>query len=215
MNDSVDKIIKTYFASMVVEDFQYKGYNIKSKALNVSSLLFRGLDCPEFCGGCCNMVLTLDWLPDEVQPENTQKREISFNGNVYTVHTIYPKKELGHCMNLDPNNGRCAIHHMNPFSCQFEIMRFLVSDEKASLMVRKYGRGWAMLKVTGERGAMCGITEFDEDVRKWLLHNLTLLKQWMVYFGLNPARPNAVIDWVKTGPHMAPIRFPAYTPLFT
>ena len=218
MNDSLENIFTAYFASMAVDPFTYRlgrvEKRIHSRSLNVSPLLFRGLDCPPMCGGCCGRH-TLDWLPLEKYPEpiegkpNAEPRLIEFDGRQRTVMTILPFDGPGRCMHLNPADGRCSIHEVNPLSCSFEIMRFLVSDEKANFLVRTYGRGWNMPRVDGERGALCVITAFDESVREWLLGQLARLKMWMEYFFLKTDRVDHIIKWVETGPHSTPLRFEA------
>lgn len=218
MNDSLEKIFTAYFACMAIEPFTYRlgrtEKRIHSRALNVSPLLFRGLDCPPMCGGCCGRH-TLDWLPLEKYPEpiegmpNAEPRLIEFNGRQRTVMTIKPFEGPGRCMHLNLDNGRCNIHEVNPLSCSFEIMRFLVSDEKANFLVRHYGRGWNMPRVDGNRGALCVITTFDENTRSWLISQLDRLRRWMDYFFLNTARVEEITEWVRSGPHSTPLRFEA------
>lgn len=216
MNDSLEKIFTAYFASMAIEPFTYKlgrvAKTIESKALNVSPLIFRGLDCPPMCGGCCGRH-TLDWLPHEAAPGDVnghaapEFRSVEFNGSAVLMRTIKPYDGPGRCMHLNKDDGRCNIHTVNPLSCSFEILRFLVSDAKANLLVRTYGRGWNMPRVDGERGALCGITPYDENVGRWILGQLDRLSLWMTHFGLNTDRVRSVYDWVAAGPHSTPLRF--------
>lgn len=218
MNDSLEKIFTAYFACMAVDPFTYKlgrvEKRIHTRTLNVSPLLFRGLDCPPMCGECCGRH-TLDWLPLEQYPapveggRNAEPRFVEFNGNQRTMMTIFPDEGPGRFLHLNPENGRCNIHSVNPFSCSFEIMRFLVSDEKANLLVRTYGRGWNMPRVDGGRGAFYGITAFDEGVRSWLLSQFDRMRLWMEYYHMNTVRLDSVIDWTKSGPHSTPLRFAA------
>ena len=61
------------------------------------------------------------------------------------------------CEFVDWENGRCKIHKANPFSCEFELLRFIQHTDKTYLMTRLFGRGWNMLRVDNNRGALCKI----------------------------------------------------------
>ena len=61
------------------------------------------------------------------------------------------------------SNGRCKIHKFNPFSCEFELNKFVQKEDKTYLINKLYGRGWNMLRVDGLRGALCKMKEFNYD----------------------------------------------------
>jgi hypothetical protein len=208
--DSFEKIVTVYFAAMTVEPFEYRGATFSPRRLAVSPLMFRGLSCPPRCGGCCHS-MTLDYLPGEAPRECVEitPRQVRFNERVWLLYRHYPRRDGVFCRYLDMEDGRCGIHDVNPFSCSFEIMRFIVSDDAARLMVKTFGRGWAMLRVDGERGARCVITPYSEDVREWQLRQMARLRQWMCYFHLNPQRVDEVTRWIRTGPHTQPLDLPA------
>lgn len=169
-NDSTGKI-KSYLHSSSLDK------------LVLSRLFFRSYTCPVGCGGCCPK-FTLDYFEGserwerfkQTYPEQVERfvrREI--DGAV-----IYSDLQLDnpghHCRNLDHSNGRCKIHEANPFSCEFELNRFITyeKDSKAILMNRKFGRGWSFLRVDGKRGALCEIIDFDYEK---FLRDLALLKE--------------------------------------
>ena len=70
------------------------------------------------------------------------------------------------CEFLNKEDGRCKIHVSNPFSCEFELNKFVVKGEKTYLMNKLFGRGWAMMRVDGERGALCNMKPFN--LKKYL-----------------------------------------------
>ena len=201
--DTVDKIVGSYFTSMSVQPFTYKGKTHASRRLVVSPLLFRGLICPEGCGACCPS-FTLDYLPDEApfdRVANLQPIDIEFNGHTVPLFRFYNDPKAKFCAYLNHDNARCTIHEVNPLSCSFEILRFLVSEEQARFLTRYFGRGWNMLRVDGERGAKCGLAEYDDKIRSGISSQLKRLRTWMVHFGLHPRRCDELLEWVRTGPH--------------
>src|SRR5262245_2890718 len=131
-HDSVDKIVTAYFASMTVEPFTYKGKEYQPRELHVSPLLFRGLDCPPNCAGCCHAI-TLDYLPHEAPFDRVPGlvvHDVEFNGKPYQIFRYTNSPANKFCTYVRMEDGRCMIHDVNPFSCSFEIMRFLVSEER-------------------------------------------------------------------------------------
>jgi hypothetical protein len=196
--DSIDKIVGSYFSVITEEPYTYKGTTTYPKALNISPLLFRNLECPAKCGACCSR-FSLDYLPREKHPEGLAFRNVEFNG--YDIG-IYSDLQLegGHfCQHLSQEDARCGIHGYHPFSCDFEIIRSLVHTQQWSnnhLLTKFYGRGWNMLRIDGERGAMCGIYDGFEESRRDVLRKLGRLDQWADYFHLKH-RTKRIIEWVR------------------
>src|SRR5687767_9323926 len=85
-NDSVDKIVTRYFATVAREPFTYKGKEFQPKPLKVSPLLLRDYTCPPMCGGCC-FKFTLDYLPTEKTPRLAKRRWVEFNGRQVEIWT--------------------------------------------------------------------------------------------------------------------------------
>lgn len=198
-NDTVDKIVQTYFACVTNEPFEYKGKIYEPKKLNVSPLIFRGFTCPASCGGCCFRV-TLDWLPEEAAkwaPKATP-REITLNNKQYTIHSDLQDDHDGYkCKNLRLEDGRCNIHGKHPFTCDFELMKFMVSGDpdKHNLFIQKlFGRGWNLKRVDGERGALCEMTPVDLNNINEVIRKLNRLHDWCNHFELNTKVPT-IIEW--------------------
>lgn len=207
--DSVDKIVTGYFAAVTREPFTYKGKQYEPLTLHVSPDLFRGTTCPANCGGCCKR-FSLDYLPNETLPYDLPLRAIVLNGKEVLVYSdIQDDHERHHCMHLDMQSGRCGIHGTHPFSCDFELIRFahFAQTHEARVTTRLYGRGWAMLRVDGQRGALCETrpitAESAADVRRKLLR----LAEWCDHFGIKHCVGD-IIKWGDTRP-TSPLTIPS------
>ena len=193
----MDKVISVYFACVTKEPFTWKGITYKPKPLTVSPLLFRGLECPSNCGACCHPY-TMDYLIDENKPNiKLEMREIMFKNKKITLYSDMQNDVKGyHCRHMD-KNGRCKIHAANAFSCDFELLRFLIYNNVNSpnrLTNRLYGRGWNMLRCDNIRGALCKITPETENSRADTILKLFRLAKWCEYFGLSH-KVDMIIDW--------------------
>ncbi len=207
--DTLDKIFEKYFAPVCSSPFTYKGKTYHPAPLRVSPLLFRGFTCSEFCGACCNGLFTLDCLPFERVFGDFEERTVLVNGKPYSVFTNFQKENTtGSCSYLNRTNGRCGIHTESPLGCDFELIRFLISETPTArphqLTQKLYGRGWAMTKVDGTRGAECEMTPPDDHSKFEVWRKLHRLLSWARYFELETRLPQ-IIDWVKTGPHEDPL----------
>lgn len=212
--DSVDKIIETYFALVTIRAFTFKGSTYRLRQLQVSPGLFNEFQCPAGCGGCCKK-FSLDYLPEpiETHPYRLKARTIEFDGHTVTVYSDQQRSNTGDmCRNLDHANGRCTIHGVHPFSCDFEVIKFFTSNSPTRLprlTQQAYPRGWSYDRTDGTKGgAKClrlGKTEpanqsnpshtVNEVVRR-----LKRLKDWTDHFGIETKLP-AVIAWTQQGPH--------------
>ena len=199
-SDSIDKIVTAYFAGISRSPFSYKGKVYEPKTLVVSPLLLRGYTCPEHCGGCCPR-FSLDYIADEEKPYELKAREVQFNNKKIIIYSDEQKDHQNHhCRNLIHENGRCGVHGKQPFSCDFELIRFLHFENKTVLTQRLFGRGWQFLRTDGERGARCEMTPVTKETISEVLRKLRRLKQWASYFGLDHCM-DSIIDWVRLGDH--------------
>lgn len=208
--DTLDKVIGTYFAMVCAEPFTFRGKTYTPKALRVSPLLFRGFKCPAGCAGCCPK-FSLDYLPTERRPGfdlGHVVREVEFNGySVKIISDMQNDHNNHHCRNVNMDDGRCGIHGLQPFSCDFKVIRFIEMsdpDKPHNLTAKLFGRGWAMLRVDGERGALCEMTDADEESTRDALRKLKRLREWCEHFGLKH-RLVPIIEWVASGPHDKPL----------
>jgi hypothetical protein len=98
------------------------------------------------------------------------------------------------CRNLNFDNGRCGIHGSQPFSCDFELLRSVMSKDspRAMFTQKLFGRGWAMMRVDGERRALCEMTPADEATMADVVRRLSRLELWMTHFGLGPVRVSEI-----------------------
>lgn len=214
--DSFEKIVHTYFTSMVTEPFEYNGKTVAPKPLVISPGIFRDYTCPENCGGCCRP-FSLIWLPYEVLPpeyHHVEPRLVSLNGQPYLVVADMQQDRWDagehYCRNVRMEDGRCGIHKHHPFSCDFELLRFTQQNKRVLLNTRLFGRGWSYTRVTGEKGAACSIVPGTEITIPDVIRRLRRLQEWLEYFDLYANHVKTVAQWVSTGPHTTPLRlFPA------
>ena len=207
--DSLDKIIGTYFACVTIMPFTYKDKVYKPRTLRVSPHIFRGFTCPAGCGGCCPR-FSLDYLPEELKPDSlpTSGREVLVNDKPFVIYSDLQKDHNNHhCKNLNMDNGRCGIHGRQPFSCDFELIRFIEFqdvDHPNYVTQKLFGRGWQMLRVDGERGALCEMTPVDYHTINEAIRKFKRLKQWTDYFEIKTKIP-VIIKWLEDGPHTEPL----------
>lgn len=211
--DSLDKVIGTYFRCVAAEPFTYRGKEYLPKALRVSPLIFRGFTCPARCAGCCPR-FSLDYLPDEPKPDSLtlEERFVTVNGRAVPIWSDLQKDHSDyHCRNVIREEGellgRCGVHGRQPFSCDFELIRFLefADDDAPNHLTQKlFGRGWAMRRVTGERGALCTMTPADAETKADVVRKLRRLKQWIEHFGI-AHHVDRIIEWAEGGPHDHPL----------
>lgn len=207
--DSLDKVIGVYFSLVADEAFEYRGKRYYPRKLQVSPLLFRGFTCPPGCGGCCPR-FSLDYLPSEMRPADLEltPRAVEFNGyQICVLSDMQTDHKDYHCRNLDKSNGRCNVHGRQPFSCDFELIRFLEFQDEARpnvLTQKLFGRGWQLLRVDGERGALCEMTPVDDHTIAEVVRKLKRLKEWCEHFRLSH-RVDPIIEWATRAPHDKPL----------
>ncbi len=159
---------------------------LKSAGLNkliLSKMFFRDYSCPAGCGGCCPK-FSLDYFEGSERWERFKKlypeklhffkrREVD---GVVIWSDLQEDNPNHHCKNLNMENGRCTIHDANPFTCEFELNKFVTykKDSRAVLINRLFGRGWQLKKIDGTRGAMCQMLPFSFEK---FLRDLKLLKE--------------------------------------
>jgi Fe-S-cluster containining protein len=205
--DSIDKIVTVYLASVCRRAFSYKGRDYVPRPLIVSPLIFRGYTCPPECGGCCPR-FSLDYLPSEKTPYPLEEREIGIDGRLVRIMSDLQRDRRDHfCKNLDRVTGRCAIHGQHPFSCDFELIRFLRFEEKTVQTQKLFNRGWAMLRVDQGRGAKCQMLPADVATVLEVVRKLMRLQKWADHFGIDTHLPR-IIAWARRGPHDCALRIP-------
>jgi len=180
--DSIDKIFTSYVQGVCRSPVLYKGRTLTPKPPRISSGLFRGFDCPENCAGCCPR-FSLDYLPFENRPDSShiQEREILVNDKLFTIFSDLQDDHTDHfCRYVDKSTGRCKIHGLQPFSCDFELIRFCIfknKDRPNVLNQRKFGRGWSFLRPDGKRGALCKLHPATSTSISGVVRKLTRLFQ--------------------------------------
>ena len=201
--DTFGKIV-SYFAMVTTEPFEFNGKTYEPKPLRISPDIARGYTCPEGCGGCCPK-FSLDYLMGEERPPGTKAREMTVNGVTRVIMSDMQEQDRYHCKYLNHENGRCGIHEHNPFSCDFELIRFakFAAEERPNqVTTRLFGRGWQLLKVNGERGADCEMLPITDESRADTIRKLKRLERWAREFGLK-TKIKAIIEWLETEPKEA------------
>jgi hypothetical protein len=203
--DSLDKVVGIYLASVCRKEFEFRGQYFRPRTLRVSPLLFRGFTCPTTCGGCCPK-FSLDYLPTELAPANVSPRTEMIDGSSLEIKSDLQDKNNGHfCKYLEQQTGRCQNYETRPFSCDFELIRFIVPKKGPIHLTQKlFGRGWAMKRVDGSKGARCQMTDPSELSKMEVLRKLTRLQEWAEYFSIETCLAH-VMTWVESGPHDLPL----------
>lgn len=184
-SDSVSKIVGRYFAATTRVPFSYGGREYLPRPLSVGPLLLRGYTCPAGCGACC-LKFSLDYLPDEPRPKGLAPRAVEFDGREVVVYSdLQPENSSNNCKHLSPEDGRCGVYEVRPFSCDFELIRTLEYDDRPNVLTQRlYGRGWNMMRVDGERGALCEMTPVNTETKREVVRKLGRLRQWADHFGI-------------------------------
>lgn len=140
---------------------------------------------------------------------------VEFDGRQVEIFTDFQRDNTGyHCHNLDHATGRCGVHVAvggggQPFSCDFELIRFFTGDHVSRLRQSLFGRGWNMLRVDGARGALCSLTPEDVVSRADAVRKLKRLREWCTWFGMEDHRLDALIAWTEHGRADEVLDFPA------
>ena len=193
--DTMEKVIGTYLWSVTKFPFIYNGEIFTPpKRLLVSPTVFRKFTCPEVCGACCHGV-TLDYFSALEAPpclyKELKEHYVKINNESVSMFS-YLGNHNKKCNLLSYDLGRCSCYKFRPFACQFEPLKFIRRREDVYFMKRGYGRAWALTKVTGEKGTLCGFepsfSDFDDDVK--LLH---MLEKIAARFNLK-TRIGAILD---------------------
>jgi Fe-S-cluster containining protein len=200
-NDSLDKVIPTYFGAFATVPFVWKNKEYRPRTLRVSPHLARGLSCPPMCGGCCPK-FSLDYLPFEDKPYDLVEREVTILGKTFSVFSDTQKGNYtSRCKNVRLDDGRCSIHGKQPFSCDFEIIRVKHFNDLTmpnQVLTAPYGRGWQLFRVDNKMGALCGIEDATQENANEAARKLRRLKGWMEYFEI-PHKCDRAIAYLENG----------------
>jgi len=195
--DSIDKIFGSYIRAVCSAPVKYKSQVFVPHPLRVSGGVLREFICPERCAGCCPR-FSLDYLPDEARPDSEyiKERYVEVNEKEYLIFSDLQDDHEDHfCRYVDKQTGRCKIHGLQPFSCDFELLRFSISkspERPNYLNQRSFGRGWAFKRVDGERGALCTLTPATAESKQEVIRKLKRLQQWARYFEIDTCLPSII-----------------------
>lgn len=151
--DSVNKIMGYLKASQISE-------------VVLSPMFFRDYTCPEKCGACCPR-FSLDYWGkrwekfNSTYPELVEFFKMRKIGNDEVFSDFQNENKSHFCKYLNMEPGRCKIHEVNPFSCEFELIKFYIVKGQGLLTKKQFGRKWMMLRVDEERGTLCDMLPFN------------------------------------------------------
>lgn len=197
--DSLDKIVTRYLAAVSTHALTWRGTTIEPKPLRISPLLLRGFTCPAMCGGCCP-TFTLDYLPSEARPYPMKARTVVLNDKPIVVFTDEQRRNKAtdnRCIHLDRDTGRCGVHGKQPFSCDFELIRFSSHEHEWRVAESLFGRGSQMKRVDGGVGALCTVTTATRETIEDVARRLRRLHEWAEHFRLEDHRVPALVDYCE------------------
>jgi hypothetical protein len=180
----------------------FEGNTYGGKPLKVTPLLGREFRCVLGCAGCCPR-FSLDYLPDEAKPDiPLTRRDIVVSDITYPIFSYLQNAMVDnwHCDLVDRTTGACTIHGRQPFSSDFETVRFFQFMDHAVVshaVVRTapFGRAWNLKRIDGNRGALCEFGAATEQSRMEAARRLKRLAQWCEYFQIEHRIPQ-MLDYL-------------------
>ena len=175
---------------------------VENYRVYLSPLFFRSLICLPSCGACCP-VFSLDWFLEErrsvLKQQGVVNRVIEYNGCKVEVSSIIQEGN-SHYRFLD-NSARCIIHNQRPLSCRIEPIKTKLVRNTVYILRQKFGRGWNMTRVTGEKGCLCGFGIYNADTWQEDVDLCNQLAQVGMLFGLELAPIRALGQFLLKHKH--------------
>lgn len=197
--DSQDKVL-VFLQGLCSRPIMYKGRALAVHPLKVSPRLFQRVVCPGDCGACCNLVYTKDWLPTQPHPKDVIMRQVSVDGHRFPILTHVD--DTRPCGYID-SQSRCTIHTMNPLACRLPLCHMMLFRDRYVLTTRIYGRGWALTRGNGVKGALCKL-----ETTNAVPHLVKLFEELFLYadhYKVKLDRAKQVMDYIVKGPQTKPI----------
>lgn len=210
--DDINWLMGRFFSVLSNTTFTYKKEEFKPVPLVISPNIARELICPENCGACCGTITkisrNLDFLPSE-DVSNCKKLQLSkrnvqvfHDGKEFQIPLLTDYQEYADdnlCWWLNRSNGRCNMRgQAHPFVCDLVPLSTTFFKKRPDMMITRYfGRGWAMRRVDGQKGAMCKIVGPSMNARKDVIRKLYRLDLWMTHFGFTNTKVPTIINWLK------------------
>lgn len=197
--------VNFYSTSALSKILSYIELAAKPKVV-LSAGFFRKYSCPSGCGGCCHKVV-LEYIEGTERWERFKSTHPELVDNFSRLEidniVVYSDSQLDNktrfCKHLNLKDGRCKIHTVVPFPCEFVLSKFIDNQSRGRsiLTTTNYGRGWSFLRVDHKtRGAMCEMLEFSYEK---LLIDLGLLRELDSYatlLGIETKLPR-IISWIE------------------
>jgi len=195
--DTVDRIISNILIPLSKIPVEYKDEIHHPKNVRISSSIFKSLQCPVNCGGCCWKSVTLDWFPHEEHHPLAESRMVEFGDKQYEVMSIVAENPDIPCQFLDAV-GRCNIYSVRPFLCDFSFIRIVKRASHYTMMNSTPSRGFHLKRVDGGKGNMCTMDSFDDTVIANRLRQFNSLRQIAEYFEMDTWVPE-IITYLNSG----------------
>jgi Fe-S-cluster containining protein len=174
-----------------------------NKDILLSRMFLRKQNCLDKCGACC-VPVSLDYYPGERWSKfQKQFPELVSLFDVLDVNnTPFPKKiislnqqkiskNLKKCIFLN-HDGRCEIHGVHPFLCDFEPIKVRIYKDKVLLTRMLLSRPHHLKKIDGTKGISCSWSEHKDLNRdKDLLREFSDIAE---YFGYDTVIIKHAID---------------------
>lgn len=186
--------------------FSYIDLASKPKVV-LSTGFFRQYSCSSNCGACCHKIV-LEYIMESPRWERFMRIYPQFVGNFrytkvgnITVYSDLQKdNKTKFCRYLNLENGRCKIHAVTPFPCEFVLSKLIdnKSRNRSILTTTYYGRGWNFLRVDQKtRGAMCIVGKFMFEKTMIDLELLRELWYYALLFNREDTKLPQIIKWVE------------------
>lgn len=94
------------------------------------------------------------------------------------------------------------VYNERPMACDFELIRFLVYEDKVLLIQKQYGRAWAMERLDHDKGALCEMLAPNPSTVAEVVRKLRRLQEWAGHFQIS-TRIDPIIEWITQGANEA------------
>lgn len=209
--DTLDKIIRNYYAAVTMKAYSYKGKLITPSALAIYPSIAAEVPCHKGCGACC-IRFSLDYIPGEKHPNSVVEREIEFNGKKYTILSDMQEDDSRKYCKYLGKNASCLIHSKRPFSCDFELLKAFPTRRFSRILCTPFERAHRMIRlqyhhlrptfpkgvVPREFRPLCKAGVPTQHGAEETIRKLKRLKEWTDYFDLETYLPG-ILEYLEAG----------------
>lgn len=209
MVNNFGKIIRI-FTAITKESFEYDGTRYEPKPLVVHPSIANGLVCPPGCGACCKKTsLHFNWFDltpvypavDYPDLQNHATGWIdSYGGNISLDVDFQNNNQADNCRWLN-QNGRCQLHGMHPFICDFEPIQVKLGNSINYNEIRtaRFSKRALIRRADGDHGAKCEFTGPTEQSVSETVRKFVRLEHWTKHFDLRNNWIPEIMDYLLSG----------------